>query len=99
MSDAPSPLQRLLAEPEAFEFDAALRVLLHWAGIADLAEAARFVSRRGLAFAPAEVLAVRDEGAAKRPTVTLGLLGLVGAAGVLPRQYSELVARDGGSAL
>lgn len=98
MSEARTPLQRLADAPDGFDFDSALRVLLHHAGVADPAEAARFVSRPGLGFAPADVLAVRPRDGAT-PWVTLGLLGLTGAAGVLPRRYSEAVARDDGHAL
>jgi type VI secretion system protein ImpH len=94
----PPALQRLAADPSAFSFDAALRLLLHRAGVTDPAEAARFASRNGLAFAPADVLAV-DLATNGPPKVTLGLLGLLGTAGVLPRRYSEHAASDDGAAL
>ncbi len=93
----PAPIRHLEATPSAFGFDAALRVLLHQARVADPAEAARFRSRAGLAFAPADVLAV--DTATVPPTAVLGLLGLTGVAGVLPRPYSEYAAGKGGAAL
>jgi type VI secretion system protein ImpH len=92
-----SALGHLGRNPAAFSFDAALRVLMQHAGSADPAEAARFVSRPGLAFAPADLDAV--DLAAEPPVVTLGLLGLAGSAGVLPRRYTEHAAEADGKAL
>ncbi len=94
-----SPLAHLAAEPADFGFDAALRLLLHRAGAKDPEVAARFTSRNGLAFAPSDVLTVElppDDGPA---AVTLGLLGLTGSGGVLPRVYSEHAASTDGDAL
>jgi type VI secretion system protein ImpH len=99
MTADPAPLQQLAADPAAFDFDAAVRLLLHRAGTADPAAAARFTSRAGLAFAPADVLGVElppDDGPAP---VAVGLLGLLGSAGVLPRRYTEDAASDDGAAL
>jgi len=93
----PTAVQRLTRQPGSFEFDAALRLLMQRAGVADPAEAARFTSRAGLAFAPSDVLAV--DATKEPPVVGLGLLGLIGAAGVLPRRYSEHAASDDGDAL
>ena len=93
----PAPIQDLAARPTAFGFDAALRVLLHHARVADPAEATRFASRAGLAFAPADVLAVDTR--RQPPMAVLGLLGLTGVAGVLPRPYSEHAASRNGVAL
>ena len=94
----PTALQHLAADPADFTFDAALRVLLHHARTTDSAEATRFAARPGLGFAPADVLAV-DLTADGPPPVTLGLLGLTGTAGVLPRLYSEHAASPDGAAL
>jgi type VI secretion system protein ImpH len=90
-------LEHLQRNPAAFSFDAALRVLMRHAGTADPAEAARFVSRPGLAFAAADVESV--DPTAKPPVVTVGLLGLAGSAGVLPRRYTEHAAEADGKAL
>ncbi len=87
---ASSPLVRLLREPQRFRFDAAIRVLMRAATTGDPAQAARFRTPSGLAFPPADVLEVHA--GAKRPDVTIGLMGLTGPSGVLPRYYSEMVA-------
>jgi type VI secretion system protein ImpH len=89
---AKSVQARLLAEPRRFSFDAAVRILMHTRRTADAAEAARFHSPPGLAYPPAETLAVRADGDGRPPVVTVGLMGLTGAAGVLPRFYTEMLA-------
>jgi len=53
-----SPYARLLAEPKRFCFDAAMRVLTRTAKTADLAETARFRTSPGLAYPPADILAI-----------------------------------------
>ncbi|HST74618.1 MAG TPA: type VI secretion system baseplate subunit TssG, partial [Acetobacteraceae bacterium] len=64
----PSPLELLATEPRRFGFDAAVRVLLHAAHDPDPAVVVRFRSVTGLAYPPADVLAVQsgDEGSAPR---------------------------------
>jgi type VI secretion system protein ImpH len=99
----PTAFERLVDDPEAFGFDAALRLLLHRAvavapADADLAEAARFATRPGLGYARSDILAV-ELAAEGPPKVTLGLLGMTGVAGVMPRRYSEDAARENGTAL
>jgi type VI secretion system protein ImpH len=93
----PTAVQRLTVDPASFAFDAALRLLMQRAGVADPAEAARFESAPGLAFAPSDVVAV--DVVADPPSVTLGLLGLIGSAGVMPRRYTEQAASNDGDAL
>ena len=87
----PSPLELLATEPRRFGFDAAVRVLLHAAHDPDPAVVVRFRSVPGLAYPPADVLAVQsgDEGSA--PRMTVSVMGLTGASGVLPRSYTELL--------
>ncbi len=90
MRPFPATFARLLREPRRFGFDAAARVLQHAAGTPDLADAARFRSVPSLAYAAAEVESVRQEGAGA-PRVATTVMGLTGAAGVLPRHYTEIL--------
>jgi type VI secretion system protein ImpH len=52
----------------------------------------RFRSAAGLVYPPADVLEVRQQDGG-RPEVTVGLMGLTGPSGVLPRYYSEIVTQ------
>nr|WP_283949550.1 type VI secretion system baseplate subunit TssG [Limobrevibacterium gyesilva] len=91
-------MARLLREPRRFRFDAAVRVLMHAARRADPADAARFRSQPGLAFPPADIVAIRPDVPAqadappKPPELTVGLMGLTGSSGVLPRYYTEVLS-------
>jgi type VI secretion system protein ImpH len=87
-----SALGRLAAEPRRFRFDAAVRVLTRARRAPDPADAVRFHSPAGLVYPPADVLDVRQPGDAP-PEVTVGLMGLFGPSGVLPRYYSEIVTQ------
>lgn len=98
----PSPYARLLAEPQRFRFDAAVRLLAHRAGTADPAEAARFRSAPGFAYPAAEVTALDPPENGHQPELTTAAIGLTGAAGVLPRLYTEVLTstlRGGSHAL
>jgi type VI secretion system protein ImpH len=89
-----SILARFLAEPRRFRFDAAIRVLMHAARQADPADAARFRSSPGLAPPPADIIAVqpgRDLPGGRLPEVTVAVMALAGASGVLPRFYTEML--------
>jgi len=86
-----SAYARLRADPRRFRFDAAVRVLTHAAGTNDPAEAARFRTPPGLAYPPADILAVAPAADGKPPQVVAGGIGLTGAAGVLPRPYTEFL--------
>jgi type VI secretion system protein ImpH len=102
MKRRPSALRRLVREPARFGFDAALRILMHHARTADPANAARFVADPALRFPASEVAEVQASGGHRPPRVKVSLIGLIGAAGVLPRLYGELAvtsARRGSSAL
>lgn len=90
MKPALSALALLRRTPHRFGFDAAMRVLTAWRAIADPAEAIHFRTPPGGAFPAAEILHVTDDDAAP-PQVTIGLLGLTGPSGVLPRFYTEMV--------
>ncbi len=87
-----STLARLGATPRRFRFDAAIRVLARARGAGDPADAMRFRTPPGLVYPPADVLEVRQQGDGP-PEVTVGLFGLTGPSGVLPRYYSEVVAQ------
>jgi type VI secretion system protein ImpH len=102
MSSADSPYSRLLAEPRRFRFDAAVRILAHEAETADPAEAARFRSAPGMAFPAEEVRKVAPPQNGGSPELTTAVIGLTGAAGVLPRLYTETLTgtlRTGSHAL
>ncbi len=83
-------LDRIRREPRRFRFDALVRVLLRRARQGEPAEVARFRTPAGLAYPPAEVVAVDD--GTPTPYVTVGMMGLIGPMGVLPRMYTEAAA-------
>lgn len=86
-----SALDRLIAEPRRFGFDAAVRLLQIAAGEADPAVAVRFRSLAMLAYPAADVMALAAGGGRRAPEITTTVMGMVGTSGVLPRAYSELV--------
>jgi type VI secretion system protein ImpH len=88
-----TPLERLAAEPERFSFDAAVRLLAAHRRVAEMAEAARFHAPHGLAYPPGDVLRYTPA-AQDAPGLVVGLIGLTGPAGVLPRHYSEAVVQQ-----
>lgn len=94
MKQPASPLERLRAAPEAFSFDAAIRLLCADRATREAADAARFHAPHGLAYPPGDVLRFDPGSGAAPPSLTLGLIGLTGPAGVLPRHYSEAVVQQ-----
>jgi type VI secretion system protein ImpH len=95
-----SLLVRLTREPRRFGFDAVVRIFMRTARQDDPAAAVRFRTPPGLTFPAADVLEVHP--ADPRPDVVVGLMGMTGPSGVLPRYYSELVSqtlRGGSTAL
>jgi type VI secretion system protein ImpH len=82
---------RLLREPQRFGFDAAMRVLMRVSRRDDPADAARFRSPPGLAFPPADITEIAPPDAGRPAQVTIGLMGLAGPSGVLPRHYTEVL--------
>ena len=86
-----SAFARLVAEPRRFTFDAAIRVMTFRRRRSDPAEAVRFGAATGVAFPGAEITALREVPGPRPPQMTLGLIGLTGPSGVLPRHYSEAV--------
>ncbi len=87
-----SALALLRDEPRRFRFDAAIRVLTRARRTQDPADAVRFRSPAGLVYPAADVLDVRQPADAP-PEVAVGLMGLVGPSGVLPRYYSEVISQ------
>ncbi|HUA89381.1 MAG TPA: type VI secretion system baseplate subunit TssG, partial [Steroidobacteraceae bacterium] len=85
-------LALLGSAPQRFRFDAAVRVLTRARRTRDPAEAAMFRSPPGLVYPPADVLEVRQQGGAP-PEVTVGLMGLTGPSGVMPRYYTEVLTQ------
>lgn len=94
MTPSASALERLAEEPERFSFDAAVRLLCVAGETADPAEAARFHAPHGLAYPPGDVLRLDRGPAGEAPSLTVGLIGLTGPSGVLPRHYSEAVVQQ-----
>lgn len=88
-----SALAALSAEPRRFRFDAAIRVLTRARRTPDPADAVRFHSPAGQVYPPADVLEVRQPADALPPEMTVGLMGLTGPSGVMPRYYSEVVTQ------
>jgi type VI secretion system protein ImpH len=89
----PSAHAALLAEPRRFRFDAAIRILARVSGTTDPAEAARFRSTPGFAYPAAEIVAVEPPANGHAPQLTTPAIGLTGAAGVLPRMYTEVLTQ------
>jgi type VI secretion system protein ImpH len=85
-----SALEALSRTPRRFGFDAAIRVLTLARHTEDPAEVARFRSPPGLTYPPADILELRGTG---RPDVTVGMIGLTGPSGVLPRHYTDAVVQ------
>jgi type VI secretion system protein ImpH len=94
VNKAVSPLERLAAEPERFSFDAAMRLLCAARGTPEPAEAARFHAPHGLAYPAGDVLRLDVGAGGTQPSLTVGLMGLTGPSGVLPRHYSEAVVQQ-----
>jgi type VI secretion system protein ImpH len=91
---ASSPLETLARTPRRFGFDAAIRLLTLARRTEDPAEVARFRSPPGLTFPPADILEFRGNGPPLgRPDVTVGMIGLTGPSGVLPRHYTDAVVQ------
>lgn len=92
MSSPASTLARLLAAPQRFTFDAAVRALQYASRQADPAEAAFYLSVPGLNYGGGDFTRVQpaDAGAIR---ATTPVMGLTGATGVLPRYYSEVLGQ------
>src|SRR5437899_2224567 len=93
MPVARSAYARLLAEPQRFRFDAAVRILARVARSSDLADNARFRTVPGLAYPPADVATIAPPAENRPLQVTAAVMGLTGTSGVLPRAYTELLTR------
>ena len=82
-------LRTLQEEPDRFDFDAAVSVMMQAAGSGRVGEAIRFHAASGLGFVAVDVAAVERIG--RRFRMTTGLAGLTGPSGVLPRPFTDLV--------
>ena len=87
-------MARLAAEPQRFTFDAVVRLLTFHRRRADPVDAARFTSVAGSSYPGAEVTGRAGRWRKSPPRVTVGLIGLTGPVGVLPRHYSDAVVAD-----
>lgn len=90
-------LVRLQADASRFGFDAALRLLMQAARRGTVSGVARLSASSALSYPAAAVETV--DMSPPTPHVKLGLPGLVGAGGVLPRHYSSLLAQGHGATL
>ena len=70
-----------------------MRVLARAAKTADLAEAVRFRTPPGLAYPPADLIAIATPTDSRPFEVTTTVMGLTGSSGVLPRSYTEVLTR------
>lgn len=86
-----SAYEQLLAEPRRFRFDAAVRVLLRAAGSDDPGAVVRFRTTPGTAYPAAEVSSLEPAKNGHLAELATPVIGLVGASGVLPRLYSEVL--------
>jgi type VI secretion system protein ImpH len=93
-----TPLERLKALPQAFKFDAAVRLMLAATKGAPLRNGVQddhiaFIATPLLSQPVAEITAAELPAEGRRARLTTPMLGLIGPSGVLPRWYTELVAQ------
>ena len=93
MNSPQSPDARLFSEPRRFRFDAAVRLLLRRARATDPAEAMRFTTPAALTYPAAEIATAEPAAADRPPRLATPVIGLAGAAGVLPRLYTDALIR------
>jgi type VI secretion system protein ImpH len=86
---ARSLLELLIDEAAHFSLDAAVAVMMRAAHTDDPGAAVRFLAATGLSFVASDIVQVERSDTGFRATV--GLLGLTGPSGVLPRPYTETV--------
>ena len=89
-----APFARLKEQPQRFSFDAAVRILTFRRRRGDPATVARFTATTGSSYLPAEVTRVQTDTGIAEPLLTVGVLGLTGPTGVLPRYYTDAVVTD-----
>jgi type VI secretion system protein ImpH len=95
-------MQLLLMQPHRFRFDAIVRILMRAKRTGDPADAAEFRTQPGRFYPAGEVTSVVQTTETRKPRVTVAMIGLIGAGGVLPRLYETLAGdslRRGSSAL
>lgn len=91
---AKSPLEHLKSLPQAFKFDAAVRLLLAASKSSPHRDdKIAFIAAPLLSQPIAEVTAADPPAGGKRARLTTPLIGLIGPSNVMPRWYTELVAQ------
>jgi type VI secretion system protein ImpH len=89
-----SPLERLKSVPQAFRFDAAVRLLLAASKSSSRNDdKIAFVSTPVLSQPIAEITEAELPEGRQRAKLTTPMIGLIGPSGVMPRWYTELVAQ------
>ena len=89
-----SPLERLKSVPQAFRFDAAVRLLLAASKSSSRNDdKIAFVSTPVLSQPIAEITEAELPEGRQRARLTTPMIGLIGPSGVMPRWYTELVAQ------
>lgn len=89
-----SPLERLKSVPQAFRFDAAVRLLLAASkSSARSDDKIAFISTPVLSQPVAEITEAELPEGRQRAKLTTPMIGLIGPSGVMPRWYTELVAQ------
>ncbi len=88
-----SAIERLMAKPHLFRFDAAVRLLLLARG-GRRDDAIRFAAPPSLARPAAEILEVQPGQPDKPARLVTTLIGLTGPSAEMPRWYTELLAQS-----
>lgn len=93
-------LAALQANPARFGFDAAIRLVMQASRQGKVAHAVRLRASTALSYPAGSILLFEPEMPHEegRATLTLGLPGLAGAGGVLPRHYAGVIAEGRGAA-
>lgn len=89
-----SILDRFLQQPRRFRFDAAVRLLMHFRKQGDPARIGRFRTSANLSYPAADIVSVTKIEEHSPGDVTIGIGGLTGPSGVLPRYYTEQVMQQ-----
>lgn len=79
-------IQKLLTEPQRFEFFQAVRLIEHWRP-----GSLRFRNRLAMGFPPNQLENISSDAGSVR--VTPAFMGMLGSQGVLPLHYSERIGR------
>lgn len=86
--------ERFLAQPARFRFDAAIRLLMHARRTGSPAKAALFRTPANLSYPPADIVSVAPDAKDDVAEIGIGIGGLTGPSGILPRYYTEHVMQQ-----